>query len=569
MKIKLISPLFLILAILLPQSVAARDAEVLSSSLLGPGQGQGIALDKKGYIYITGKTYDKDFPCVNAIQDFLNGSTDAFVMKLSPAGDQIIYSTFIGGSGDDEARNIAVDDAGQVYITGNTQSDDFPLVNPAQSKKGDAQATFVLKLNAEGNKVLYSTFLGGARLNTAFSIAVDPKQNIYVTGWTESLDFPIKNAIQPVYGGGSNDMYVTKIKADGQLGYSTYLGGGNGEEGYDIAVDKQGYAHVVGFSASPSFPVLNSVQKTLRGEKDSTLIKLSPQGQLVYSILFGGSDEENFEGVALDSRGNVYVTGWTHSADYPTRMPFQAHFAGTRDATVAKFDSKGKLLFSSYLGGKDQDVGIRISLNERSQSMSITGEVWSQDFPTVKGFQNEYGGGDSDAFITALSLDGQKVFYSSYLGGEDFETARAVAVMPTGETLISGLTSSQHFPVANPLIERARGIFFTKVAPPSVNHPPALLPIPNNLTVPAGRKMVLKIVAKDPDRDKITLKARLANGDPLSSIGAGFHDYGDGTGVFYWTPSPRYIGRGAIFFFTARDPDGLQSSQVSYVKVGK
>lgn len=462
MKISLILSSSLTIFLLFSQTADARtDAKVISSTFLGSGQGKGIAIDKEGYIYVAGRTADKHFPCVNAVQAFLSGSEDAFIMKLNPEGDKIIYSTYIGGSSNDEARNIAVDDQGQVYITGITNSNDFPLIKPFQSQKDPLQTTFVLKLSADGSQILYSTYLGGSGFDTAFSIAVDSKQNIYVTGWTESADFPVKNAIQCVYGGGSNDMYVAKINFDGQLDYSTYLGGANWEEGYDIAVNKQGYAYIVGFTASPSFPILKSSQVILRGEKDGVLIKIDPQGKLIYSMLFGGSDEENLEGVDLDERGNIYTTGWTHSVDFPLLKPFQRHYAGQRDAFVAKFNPKGKLIFSSYFGGSDQEVGIRISVDQKLKIMTITGEVWSDDFPTRRAFQPTYGG-SYDAFIMQLSLKGQPLC-SSYLGGDSFETGRAVATMPDGHVLVSGSSSSNNFPIINPFAKGSEGIFLTKV----------------------------------------------------------------------------------------------------------
>lgn len=438
------------------------DPVIAYSTYLGGSQneqGNGIAIDDQGYIYLTGFTSSSDFPTKSPTQPY-GGNTDIFVTKIDISTNQLIFSSYIGGDNYEIARNLRLDDQGNIYVVGNTQSSNFPLVNPFQSSLGGFQDVVVVKLNNDGSQILYSTLLGGATgakgslggIENGFSIDVDASKNIYVTGWTASTDFPLLNPIQAQYGGGSNDMFVTKINSDGaSLGYSTYLGGFNHEEGYDIAVNGKGFLHLAGFSASPDFPVMNALQSTINGTKDGVIAKIDPSGSFVFSSFFGGSDEENFEGIDLDSSGNIYVTGWTHSNDYPTLNPIQNQFAGVRDATIAKFDSNGSnLLFSTYLGGSNQEVGIRLDVDDQLQHITVVGEVWSTDFPTFHAVQAQFGGPGADGFVTKLGPNGQYFIYSTYLGGNSFDTARAVVTGKKGATYITGSTSSTDFPLKNP-----------------------------------------------------------------------------------------------------------------------
>src|SRR5206468_2227249 len=284
----------------------------------------------------------------------------------------------------------------------------------------------------------YSSYLGGATPSPhspidsgALAIAVDATGNMYVTGFTSTIDFPTANPEQPAYGGGLYDVFVTKIDPSGStLVYSTYLGGMNAEKAFAIAVDSAGSAYITGFTQSPNFPtILTAFQPVsttgiLPGNSsDASVTKLSPAGNaLVYSTYLGGStNADNAFGIAVDSSGCAYVTGYTYSTSFPTQNPLQANLAGGSDIFVTKFSPAGNTLaYSTYLGGSDLDEAFGIAV-DASGSAYITGKTRSNDFPTVNAFQPTFGGGNEDAFVTKLNPDGSALVYSTYLGGSGSE----------------------------------------------------------------------------------------------------------------------------------------------------
>ena len=259
--------------------------------------------------------------------------------KLNAAGSALLYSTYLGGNGSDSANGIAVDAGGNAYVTGGTGSTDFPTVNPFQSDlagPGTLDA-FVAKLNPTGSALVYSTYLGGSgqgfsgsTQERGYGIAVDVSGNAYIVGITPSEDFPTVNALQPSFGGGNTDIFVTKLNADGsQLVYSTYLAGNSSDSPGGIAVDASGNAYVAGSTASSDFPSVDPLQ-SLRGTGDAFVAKLNAAGSaLLYATYLGGSRGDGAKGIALDAFGNAYITGETGSTDFPTTAnPFQSEFAG-------------------------------------------------------------------------------------------------------------------------------------------------------------------------------------------------------------------------------------------------
>ena len=268
-----------------------------------------------------------------------SGGPDAFVTKLSAGGTSQIYSTFLGGNMFDEASGIALDASGNVYITGNTFSTNFPTANALQAARADGTDAFITKLNASGSALVYSTYLGGEGNDLGQSIAIDASGNAYVGGTTASLFFPVVNAVQPNNGAFFNDAFITKVNAAGSaLVYSTYLGGALNEECFGIAVDPAGHAYVTGRTSSTDFPTFAALQPERGGSSsDAFITKLAPNGSsFIFSTYLGGTNNDNGLGIALDSTQNNYVVGSTNSNNFPTLNALQPARAGSSDVFVAK-----------------------------------------------------------------------------------------------------------------------------------------------------------------------------------------------------------------------------------------
>ncbi len=456
-------------------------------------QGQGIAVDTSGNAYVTGVTVSTDFPTMNPVQAANAGGGDAFVTKLNAAGSTLVYSTFLGGSGGDQCNGIAVDSSGDAYVTGVTASTDFPTMNPFQAASAGGRDAFVTKLNGAGTALVYSTYLGGSGDEQGQGIAVDTASNAYVTGVTFSTDFPTVNALQSTCGscsGGLPDAFVIKFNPAGNaLVYSTFLGGSAFEFGDGIAVDFSGNAYVTGQTLSTDFPTVNPIQAANAGAGDAFVTKLNAAGSaLVYSTYLGGSNTEIPFGIAVDSSANTYVTGQTLSTDFPTVNAFQTANAGGV-AFVTKLNAAGSaLVYSTYLGGSLDDAARGIAVDSSGNAYvagetNVSGRATSDDFPTVNAIQATCGGcslGFTDAFVTKLSAAGSALVYSTYLGGSNDEIAFGIAVDSAGSAYVTGGTHSIDFPTANPLQETCPGCpgssdaFVVKISPPIVLSPQSL-----------------------------------------------------------------------------------------------
>ena len=367
----------------------------------------------------------------------------------------LVYSTYLGGSVQDEGHGIAVDSAGSAYVTGFTTSPDFPAAFAFQSAYVSARDAFVTKLNPSGNALVYSTYLGGIGDEIGFGIAVDSAGSAYVTGYTGSMNFPTAFAFQNTYAG-DLDAFVTKLNPSGSaLLYSTFLGGSGQDEGHGIAVDSAGSAYVAGLTNSTNFPTALAFQNTNAGSLgvyDAFVTKLSPSGAgLVYSTYLGGSGNDLGLGIAADSAGSAYVTGSAESTNFPTAFAFQSTRAccGSDDAFVTKLNPSGTaLLYSTYLGGTGSDEGNAIAVDSVG-SAYVAGSTTSTNFPTAFAFQNTYGGGAVDAFVTKLNATGSALLYSTYLGGNSTDDGRAIAVDSAGSAYVTGSTDSTNFPSAS------------------------------------------------------------------------------------------------------------------------
>ncbi|MCI0722902.1 MAG: choice-of-anchor D domain-containing protein [Acidobacteria bacterium] len=429
-----------------------------STSLGGTGfdEAWAIAVDATGNAYVTGDTASPDFPTVSPIQGPL-GSSDVFVAKFNSAGSGLVYSTYLGGASAEFGFGIAVDANGNAYVTGRTDSTNFPTASPFQAAFGGNADAFLSKLNAAGSALVYSTYLGGSNSEQGHAIAVDASGNAYVTGHTESTNFPTANAFQAAFGGNA-DAFLSKFNAAGSaLVYSTYLGGTQYEEGNSVAVDAGGSAYVTGRTDSTNFPTASPFQATFGANGDAFLSKFNAAGSaLAYSTYLGGINFEVGTGIAVDTTGNAYVTGYTHSGNFPTASPLQAVIAGQSDVFVTKFNAAGSgLVYSTYLGGADFDTTGGIAV-DGSGNAHITGVTSSTNFPTSSPLQAAlvqgecfdyyyyYGGTfpcGTDAFVAKLNAAGSTLLYSTYLGapGATFDQGRGVGLDAGGNAYVTGL----------------------------------------------------------------------------------------------------------------------------------
>ena len=419
----------------------------------GDDEAQAIAVDGTGSAYVTGSTTSTNFPTQSPSQGtFQGGSSDVFVTKLASAGNALLYSTYLGGSGFDGGNAIAVDGAGSAYVTGYAGSTNFPTQSPYQATFQGSQDAFVTKLAPAGNALAYSTYLGGSGYDQGHGIAVDGAGSAYVTGDTSSTDFPTQSPYQAKFQG-NYDVFVTKLAPAGNaLAYSTYLGGSGIDWGNGIAVDGAGSAYVTGYTSSTNYPTQSPYQATYQGgTADAFVTKLTPAGNaLAYSTYLGGSGYDIGNGIAVDGAGSAYVTGSTTSTNFPTQSPCQGTYGGNSDAFVTKLAPAGNALaYSTYVGGSVADAGYAIAV-DAAGSAYVTGSTTSTNFPTQSPYQGTFQGGISDVFVTKLASAGNALLYSTYLGGSGGDGGRGIAVDGAGSAYLTGFTTSTDFPTQSP-----------------------------------------------------------------------------------------------------------------------
>ncbi len=365
----------------------------------------------------------------------------------------LTYSTYLGGGSTDEAFATATDPAGNTYVVGYTTSTLFPTVSPEQPRHGGGtDDAFVAKLDPNGN-FIYSTFLGGSGADVAYAVAADSAGNAYVTGVTFSTNFPTVSPVQ-ASAGGMQDTFVAKLDPQGaSLLYSTYLGGSQDDYPGGIAL-ALGKAIVVGTTSSTNFPLAAPLQSSLNGVADAFVTALSPSGSaLVYSTYLGGSGFEFGHAIATDSVGNAFVAGSTASTNFPLVSPLQSAFAGgSYDGFVSKLNATGSsLTYSTYLGGVFTDEALSIACSGTGIA-TVGGYTSSTNFPVWSAAQTSLGSaGFTDGFVSRLSIPGNTLQFSTYLGGSDDDRVASVAVDSLGSTYAVGSTLSTNFPVLKAL----------------------------------------------------------------------------------------------------------------------
>ena len=432
-----------------------------------------------------------DFPVSNAIQAVNRGGVDAFLFKLNPAGNTLLYATYIGGRGDDRAAGIAVDASGQIYLAGSTASTDFPLVASIRPALGGSRDAFAVKLNAIGNLMVYSTYLGGSGYDAATAIAVDAAGNAYIAGDTQSTDFPRLNPVQSVFGG-ATDAFVTKLNPAGAISFSSYLGGANVEHTGGVAVDEAGNIYLAGGTLSVNFPLAAPLQAVNGGSQDVFVAKISTSPpHLVYSTYLGGTADklgspEQANAIAVDAAGSAYIAGVTNSTNFPVTIgAFQTAFNGVQDAFVTRLNASGSAkVYSTYLGSSSFDWASGLAIDS-SGNAYVAGYTSSAGFPVVGGVQAGFQG-FYDAFVSKLSTFGTGLAFSTMYGGTGAEQANALAVDTLGNIFIGGQTSSLDLPLQGAIQSFNVGGSTGWVARLGVTAPPSQLPAANSVAPSSG-----------------------------------------------------------------------------------
>ena len=488
------------------------DPGIQFTTFLGGGSneiGAGIAVDANGNSYIGGTTQSPDFPTTPGAFRRTGAASnfpDVFVTKLNPTGTALVYSTFVGGSNIEFGNGIAIDGAGNAYVTGTTKSSNFPTTGGAFDRSAnippncprcanDHTDGFVFKLNASGSALTYSTYLGGTDIDSPRGITVDGSGSAYVVGETPSGDFPTTAGAFSRTSSGQYDMFVTKLNPTGSaLVYSTFVGGTQVDNGQGVAVDSGGNAYALGFTSSTDFPTTpGAFDTTANGAFDATVTKLNPTGSaLVYSTYLGGAGFDNGSDVIVDGGGNAYVAGGTGSTDFPTTPGAFDTSSDGSDGFVTKLNPSGSAaVYSTVLGGSASDSATGIVL-DTSGNAWLSGSTTSADFPVSADAADVSFNGGSDAIIAELNASGSALPYATFLGGSQSDGASDIGRDSAGDLYITGSTQSRDFPATTGAFDTIWNgdptifwgdAFVTKLSLTGGTTPPAPPPVPTAPTL--------------------------------------------------------------------------------------
>ncbi|MBI4467831.1 MAG: SBBP repeat-containing protein, partial [Acidobacteria bacterium] len=372
--------------------------------------GLSIAIDREGRAHVSGLTYSKDFPVTaNALPIAPNKTlgASAFVSQIASNGMGLNFSTYLGGNATDYALGVAVDTDNNIFVTGRTDSGDFPVTGKFKSAATGKGDVFVTKINPEEG-IVYSISFGGSQIDYGFGIAVDSYGSAVVIGKTSSPDFETVSALQPAMAGGRSDGFVAKVDPQGaSLVFSTFLGGSGEDQALGVAVDPQEEILITGSTNSVDFPTVNAMQATRMGgavARDAFVTKLNAAGsEMIYSTYLGGTGDDLGQSIGVDRAGKAYICGQTSSNDFPiTYGAFQTTYAGVFDAFVTVLYPNGSpLLYSTYIGGKGEDSAVSLVVDLDGNAY-IAGKTNSLNFPTTRNpFQAKIAGGQ-DAFVAKI-----------------------------------------------------------------------------------------------------------------------------------------------------------------------
>ena len=462
------------------------DPSILFSGYFGGSAEDNITavgIDGLNNIVTAGWTSSNDLPASSGAQRMRGGSVDAFVASFLPDGGPMIYCTYLGGSGDDRAFALAIDSARNVYLTGWTSSANFPLVGAFQSRLGGTRDAFVTKLNAAGNALVYSTYLGGAGVDAGYAISVTPASDvshplnsILVAGDTTSTNLPVTSTAFQTRLGGSQDAFVALFSPAGStLAYLTYFGGNGVDHASSAKAGVNGGLFIGGYTWSSNFPVANAYQPVSGGGQDGFVAKIltTRTPTLVWSTYLGGTGgsigaPEEVNALCIDGLNNIIVGGMTSSANFPvTAGSFQSTLGGQTDGFIARLSNgAGVLLQSTFLGGGLSE-GVNALALDFHGDIYVTGFTSSQDFPVQNPIRNTNAGA-MDAFVAKMNTTLSTMTFGTYLGGSGSDQGNAIAVDNETSIIVTGQTSSGNFPAAGSLksyLPTVLTSFIAKIAP--------------------------------------------------------------------------------------------------------
>lgn len=433
------------------------DPLIYSTYLGGSGSETSfaMAIDANGNAFITGQVYSEDFPTSEgAYDDSQNGDKDVFIFKLNDDGTKMIFSTFIGGAGPDEGLGIVVDDEGHTFITGRSESTDFPTTGGVydETHNGDSDVV-VLKLDPDGSDLVYSTYVGGNQYDVGYAgLAIDDSGNAFVAGHTNSANFPTtEGAYDRTYYAAGWDGFCFKLNPDASdLDYSTYFGGYDYEGARAVAIDGEGNAYLTGDTTSSDYPTTtDAYDETYNGGRDGFILELNNDGSdLIFSTFLGGTDDDLPNDLELANDDTIWITGYTVSDDYPLSDDAYDSEIDERDFMLSQLSGDGSdLEYSTFAGGSVVDEGWTLAVND--QVAYVAGRAYSEDFPvTGQALQKENHGG-LDAVIFRLDTDApaeEQMTYATYLGGSGNEASWELKLSET-DIYVTGLSASEDFPV--------------------------------------------------------------------------------------------------------------------------
>ncbi len=476
------------------------DPTLAYSTYLGGSEadvGEEVAVDATGSAYVVGSSFSQDFPTsIGAYDGTFNGfpadfTCDVFVSRLNAAGTGVLFSTYIGGRDYDYGLALALGPGPTVVVTGRAFSTDFPTTAGAfdQSHNG-AGDIFVAKLSNSGSTLLYSTFVGGELDDRGRDIVVDGDGNTYVTGSTQSQSFPVANAFQSTKASLFDVVLFCLNPSGDAMTFSTYFGGDSFDEAWGLARDNQGLLYLTGSTDSLNFPKIQPLQDRSGsfGQNDAFISVFGTDGTPIFSTYLGGNDEDYGLGIGALPGGGCVVTGVTFSENFPLVSPLQSNLKGEADAFLAQLKpARDGYVFSTFFGGKKDEYGNAVAV-DGSGAITLAGETLSTDLKVVDAFQGAYAGtgeeGFGDGFVTRLRGGGDLILYSSYLGGNGDDYCNGVAVDASNASYITGSTNSTNFKVTSTAVQKslrgATDAFVTKVAGRA--QPPAA---PSNLLAQA------------------------------------------------------------------------------------